>query len=56
MRVEGGGSAQWTSELKTRLKARAPFLTCELTMLSTEDKVYTGWARNFSITSLGQWR
>jgi len=25
-------------------------------MLSTKDKVYTGWARNFSITSLGQWR
>jgi len=30
MRIEGGGSAQWNWELKMRLKARAPFQTCEL--------------------------
>jgi len=28
--VEGGGSAQSDLELKVRVTARAPFLTCEL--------------------------
>ena len=33
MRVEGGGSAQSDLELKMRVTARTPFLTCELSKI-----------------------